>query len=64
MNQTGRVEYKFLKFSNHNDAEKSLNEWVGQRWQFVAYQASGESFITHFLVLSRDQASQRSIGFR
>ena len=63
MNQ-GRIEYKALKFDTHNKMEEALNEWSAKGWQFVSYQAAGESVITHFLVLSREGTSERPMGFR
>jgi hypothetical protein len=58
-----RVEYKALKFDTHSEMEEALNEWSAKGWQFVSYQAAGESVITHFLVLCREETRQRPMGF-
>jgi hypothetical protein len=64
MSEFGRsdagIEYRFLKFDTHNKAEAALNELAADGWQFVSYQASGESVITHFVVVSR--AKERAGG--
>jgi hypothetical protein len=58
------IEYKFLKFSTHDQAEKGLNQWTADGWQLVSYQAAGgDSAITHFLVLSRSKRPERYLGF-
>jgi len=59
------MEYQFLEFSTHQQAEKALNERVAEGWQLVSYQAAGgDTAITHFLLLSRGAPrSERSIGF-
>jgi hypothetical protein len=60
-----RLEYRFLKFSTHDQAEKALNQWIADGWQLVSYQAAGgDSAITHFILLSRDsRRSERRMGF-
>jgi hypothetical protein len=60
-----RLEYRFLKFSTHDQAEKGLNEAIADGWQFVSYQAAGgDSAVLHFLLLSRDsRRSERRMGF-
>ena len=59
------TEYRFLKFSTHDQAEKALNEWTADGWQLVSYQAAGDgSEIMHFLLLTRGaRRSERSMGF-
>jgi hypothetical protein len=59
-----KLEYKFLKFDTHNKAEEGLNKQIAEGWQFVAYQAAGESVITHFVVVSREARPEaRRMGF-
>ena len=61
-----KQEYKFLKFSTHDQAEKALNQYTSDGWQFVSYQAAGDSSaVTHFLLLSRPAsgADPRRFGF-
>ena len=59
------LEYRFLKFPTHDEAEKALNKWSSDGWQLVAYQAAAESdLITHFLVVSREAKPEgRRLGF-
>ena len=60
-----KIEYRLLEFATRDDAEKALNDHVADGWQFVSYQAAGDSdAITHFLLLSRDsRRSERRMGF-
>jgi hypothetical protein len=60
-----KLEYKFVKYSTHNQAEQALNELVAEGWQLVSYQAAGgDSAISHFLLLSRaPRRSERGFGF-
>ena len=61
------IEYRFLKFSTHEQAEKALNEQIADGWQLVSYQAAGgDTAITHFLLLSRgaSRTELRGMGFR
>ena len=49
-----QVEYKVLKFRNHQQMETTINEWTEKGWQIVSYQAAGDSsMISHFVILSR-----------
>jgi hypothetical protein len=59
------LEYRFLKFSSHDEAEKGLNEAIADGWQYVSYQAAGgDTWITHFVLLSREKGrSERRMGF-
>ena len=59
------IEYQFLKFDTHAKAEKGLNEAIAGGWQFVSYQAAGDSSaITHFVVVSRSSRTEsRRFGF-
>ena len=59
------IEYKFLKFGTHNQAEEALNQYVADGWQYVSYAAAGwDTGITHFLVVSRmRQPEGRRFGF-
>jgi hypothetical protein len=65
VSDSAAVEYRLLKFPTHDQAEKTLNEWIADGWQLVSYQAAGgDSAITHFLLLSREQGrSERRMGF-
>jgi hypothetical protein len=59
------IEYRFLKFDTHANAEKGLNDAVAEGWQFVSYQAAGDStFVSHFVVVSRtSRVEGRRFGF-
>jgi hypothetical protein len=61
------IEYRFLKFNTHSEAEEALNQAVAEGWQLVAYQAAGmegSGGILHFLVISRTAKSEgRRFGF-
>jgi hypothetical protein len=59
------VEYRFLKFRTHDEAERALNQEVADGWQLVTYQAAGgDTTIMHFLLLSRSsRKAERRMGF-
>ena len=59
------MQYRFLKFDTHGKAEEGLNKAVTEGWQFVTYQAAGDSAaVTHFVVVGRAaQPEGRRLGF-
>jgi hypothetical protein len=59
------LEYRFLKFETHDEAEREVNRLIADGWQFVSYSAAGwEMGIMHFVVVSRaKQAEGRRFGF-
>jgi hypothetical protein len=60
-----KLEYRVLKFDTHSKLEQALNEAIADGWQYVSYQAAGDSAaITHFLVLSKEMRPEpRRFGF-